>query len=123
MDRFCEWCVKKVKVMLRSLHSKADALLLEKELGSLNLLAAVVEHDTASMLQSQFGKQGSNDFLKEEGRQIIEEQVAIGDPFNRQRSIQHKFRQKPRGSPYSGLREAEVERFLLRKREEYDAKY
>ena len=108
--------------MLRSLHSKADALLLEKELGSLNLLSTVVEHDTASMLQTAF-KHGSNDFLKEEGRNILEEQVSLGDPFNRKRSIQHKFRQTPRGSPYSGLRETEVQRFLKRKSEEYDSKY
>ena len=123
MDRFCEWSVKKVKVMLRSMHSKADALLLEKELGALNMLSTVVQHDNASMLQMEFGKKGSNDFLKEEGRNIIEEQVTIGDPFNRKRSKQHKFRHKPRGSPYAGLRESEVERFLMRKKEEYRAKY
>ena len=123
MDKFTEWGVKKVKGKLAGLHCKADAILLEKELCSLNLLSIVCDHDQDSMLRTDHGKQGSNDFLKEHGRNILEEQVVQGDPFNRQRSVKHKFRKSPRGSPYTGLKEKEVERFLLRKSEDYEVKY
>ena len=107
MDKWCEWCVKEVKGKLRALHCKADALLLEKELCSLNLLSIVCHHDRDSMLRTDCGKQGSNDFLKEHGRNVLEEQVMMGDPFNRQRNTKHKFRRTPRGSPYAGLKEKE----------------
>ena len=50
-------------------------------------------------------------------------QVTESDPFNRQRSTRFEFRDKPRGSPYAGLKERELERFLARKAKEYERKY
>ena len=122
MDKFIEWCVRKVKTMYRGTHGRVDSLILEKELGSLNLLSAVCDHDAESMLRQE-NKSGSQDFLKDSGRFVIEEQVMESDPFNRQRKTRFVFRDTPRGSPYTGLKESELERFLARKKKEYAKKY
>lgn len=122
MDKFCEWAVRRVKTMYRGTHGRVDSLILEKELGSLNLLSAVCDHDAESMLKVD-DRTGSQDYLKDSGRFIMEEQVTESDPFNRQRSTRFEFRDKPRGSPYAGLKERELERFLARKAKEYERKY
>ena len=121
-DKFIEWCVKKVKIMYKGTHGRVDSLLLEKELGSLNLLSAVCDHDAESMMRQE-NKSGSQDFLKDSARFVMEEQVMESDPFNRQRRTQFVFRDTPRGSPYNGLKESEVERYLARKKREFAKKY
>ena len=122
MDKFCEWCVRKVKMMYKGTHGRVDSLLLEKELGALNLLATVCDHDAESMLRKET-KSGTQDYLKDSGRFIVEEQVMESDPFNRQREIKYLFRDPPRGSPYTGMKECELERFLARKKKEFAKKY
>jgi hypothetical protein len=122
-DEHCEHGVRSVKASLSGCHNKVDALLLEKVINGLTVLNLVCEHNHASLLRDKKGKEQSHDYITDAVRDILEEQVAKEDPFNRGREKQHVFPVKPRGSPFSGLIEAEFGRFLARISDQYDEKY
>ena len=121
-DKFCEHCVRSVKTCLRNCHGAVDALLLEKSLNGLSMASCICQHDRASVLRDEHGKEASHDYVGERVRNIMEEMMATSDPFSRERE-QHLYREKPRGSPYSGLEESELVRFLVRLAEMYGEKY
>ena len=56
-------------------------------------------------------------------REILEENVAKYDPFNKERDMKHTFLDKSKGNPFQGLTEANLDRFIKRKRQEYNNKY
>lgn len=90
------------------------SLPLEKEIGSLSVLTAVQQHSRSSVLRGKVGKEHSKDLVGDKVRVQIEESVAKFDPFNRQREVQHSFLDKSKGSPFKGLTEVDLERFILR---------
>ena len=91
-----------------------DNLLLEKILSGLSVMSGVCEHGKACAMRDRVSKESSHDFVGDRVRQVLEEQVASFDPFNRERQKNHKYREKPRGSPYMGTRETELDRYLKR---------
>ena len=122
-DKFQEHCVRAVKGCIKSTHGGIDDIKLEKEIGGLSVLTEMVEHNRRSVLRSRVGKEHSKDLVGETVRDQIEENVAKFDPFNRSRSIQHNFFDKSKGGPFVGLTVPDLERFIVRKRKEYESKY
>ena len=121
-DKFCEICVRSIKTCLRNCHGRVDNLLVEKMLNGLSVITSVCEHDRNSLLKGKTGKEKSHDFVGNNVRGVLEELVMEQDPFNRER-VGQTYYQKPRGSPYAGLVESDLTRFLLRMSEVYRKKY
>ena len=122
-DKFEEHCIRAVKGCLRSTHGGIDDIKLEKEIGGLSVLTEMVEHNRRSVLRSRVGKEHSKDLVGDNVRDQLEENVAKYDPFNRGRVLQHTFFDKMKGNPFVGLTEPDLERFVERKKKEYDSKY
>ena len=122
-DKWCEVVVRSVKNCLRRQHRGMDDISLEKDIGGLSVSAALKHHSRLSLQRGTLGKEHSHDYVKEEARMIIKEEVMKLDPFSRDREEPVVFFDKPRGSLYSGLTGAEVERFLMRKKKEFALKH
>ena len=122
-DKFQEHCVRAVKGCLKSTHGGIDDIKLEKEVGGLSVLTEMVQHNRRSVLRSRVGKEHSKDLVGDTVRDQLEENVAKFDPFNRERKVEQTFFDKSKGSPFVGLTEPDLERFILRKMKEYDSKY
>ena len=123
LDKWCEHNVRKVKTCLRSCHGKIDDLLLDKMLSGLSVVSSICDHHRESVMREKVGKEGSHDFVGDRVKHILEEQVANADPFNREREVQHKFHKKPRSSPYTGMMESYLQRFVDRMQTIYNQKY
>ena len=123
MDKWCEHCVRKVKTCLRSCHGKIDDLLLEKMLSGLAVVSSICEHHREPVMREKVGKEGSHDFVGDSVKHILEEQVDKADPFNREREVQHQFHDKPRSSPYTGMMESYLQRFVDRMQTIHNQKY
>ena len=74
-------------------------------------------------MREKLGKESSHNFVGDRVRQVLEEQVACFDPFDREREKKHQYREKPRGSPYMGTRETELDRYVKRMMGIYMKKY
>ena len=122
-DKFNEHCVRAVKDCLRNTHGGVDDIKLEKEIGSLSVLTTIQQHSRCSVLRGKVGKEHSKDLVGDKVREQIEESVAKFDPFNRHRDVHHIYLDKSKGSPFKGLTEEDLERFITRKKKEYDMKY
>ena len=122
-DKFEEHCVRAVKACLRGTHGGIDDIKLEKEIGGLSVLTEVVQHNRRSVLRARVGKEHSKDMVGDNVRDQLEENVAKFDPFNRERDTQHTFFDKLKGSPFVGLTEPDLERFIKNKKKEYTSKY
>ena len=122
-DKFEEHCVRAVKDCLRSSHGGIDDIKLEKEVGGLSVLASIQQHGRSSVLRGKIGKEHSKDLVGDTVREMMEENVAKHDPFNRNRELKHTFVDKPKSGPYQGLTESDLERFIIRKKKEYSIKY
>ena len=122
-DKFNEHCIRAVKDCLRGTHGGLDDIRLEKEIGGLSVLTCIHQHNRSSALRGKVGKQHSKDLVGETVREQLEENVDKYDPFNREREISYTFLDKSKGSPFNGLTEPDLERFIKRKKLEYNAKY
>ena len=122
-DKWCEVVVRMVKECLRRQHGGLDDLSVEKDIGGLSVMAALKHHSRLSLQKGKLGKEHSHDYVKEEPRMIIAEQVRKLDPFSRNRKEAVVFYDKPRGSPCTGLTRMMVLRFLERKKQEFALKH
>ena len=122
-DKFNEHCIRAVKDCLRNTHGGLDDIKLEKEVGGLSVLAGIQQHSRSSMLRGKEGKEHSKDLIGDNVREMLEENMAKHDPFNRSRKEKHIFMDKSRGGPFQGLTEFDLERFIKRKKREYSCKY
>ena len=122
-DKFEEHCIRAVKDCLRGTHGGLDDIKLEKEVGGLSVLTGIQEHNRNSVLRGKQGKEHSKDYVGDAVREMLEENMAKYDPFNRSREEQHTFVDKSKGGPFEGLTVPDLERFLIRKRKEYNMKY
>lgn len=122
-DKWCEVVVRMIKECLRRQHGGLDDISMEKDIGGLSVMAALKHHSRLSLQKGKLGKEHSHDFVKEEPRMIIAEQVEKLDPFSRGRKEAVVFYDKPRGSPYTGLTKVMVLRFLERKMQEFALKH
>ena len=122
-DKFEEHCIRTVKDCLRNTHGGLDDIKMEKEIGGLSVMAGIQEHSRRSVLRGKQGKEHSKDYVGDTVREMLEENVSKYDPFNRSRMVQHSYVDKSRGSPFHGLTEADLERFIKRNKTEYTLKY
>ena len=122
-DKFEEHCIKAVKDCLRGTHGGIDDIKLEKEVGGLSVLSSIQQHGRSSVLRGKMGKEHSKDMVGDTVREMLEENVAKHDPFNRSRRVKHTFVDKPKAGPFQGLTEPDLVRFINRKKKEYSIKY
>ena len=122
-DKYQEHCIRAVKTVLKKTHGAVDDLKLEKEVGGLSVITNIVDHNRRSSLRGRIGKEHSKDLVGDSVREVLEENVAKFDPFNRARKTQHVFVDKPCRGLYDGLNEAIVDRFIANKRREFKLKY
>ena len=87
------------------------------------MITELVEHNRRSVLRSKLGKEHSKDLVGEVVRNQIEENISKFDPFNKERVVHQIYFDKSKGGPFVGLAESDLERFLVRKRKEYNFKY
>ena len=62
--------------------------------------------------------QSSRDLVGAERRQIVQSEVAKVDPFNLSRAVA-KFTIKSQGSPFTGLTESQMAKFVLSARDKF----
>ena len=122
-DKYVEQCVRAVKMHLRGTHGCVDDIKLEKEVGCLSLITEITQHNRRSVLRGKTGKEHSQDMIGESTREVIEDNVALADPFNKSRDTRYTFLDVPSSSPYEGLTSDMVIKFLQRKKREYMLKY
>ena len=122
-DKYEEHCIRAVKDCLRNTHGGLDDIKLEKEVGGLSVLTGIQQHNRSSVLRGKYGKEHSKDLVGDAVREMLEENIAKHDPFSRSREEQYTFEDKSKGGPYVGLTVPDLERFLIRKRKEYNMKY
>ena len=122
-DKFQEHCIRAVKDCLRGTHGGLDDIRLEKEIGSLSVLTSIHQHNRSSALRGKAGKEHTKDLVGETVWEQLEEKVDLYDPFKREREVTYTFLDKAKGSPFKGLNEADLERFIKRKKQEYNSKY
>ena len=122
-DKYQEHCIRAVKAILKRTHGAVDDLKLEKEVGGLSVITNIVEHNRRSTLRGRVGKEHSKDLIGDTVRDLLEENVAKFDPFNRARSTKHVFVDKPCHGIFDGLSETILDRFIENKRREYRLKY
>ena len=122
-DKFQEHCIRAVKGCIKNTHGGIDDIKLEKEVGGLSVITELVEHNRRSVLRSKLGKEHSKDLVGEVVRNQIEENISKFDPFSKEREVKQIYFDKSKGGPFVGLTESDLERFLVRKRREYNLKY
>ena len=122
-DKHQEHCIRAVKNWLRSSHGCIDDLKLEKEIGGLSVITEINQHHRRSVLRAHFGKEHSKDYVGEPIRELLEENVAKYNPFNKKREAKYNYVDKPLVGLYSGLTEELLDRFVENKRREFRLKY
>ena len=121
-DKHEENCIRGVKKCLRSTHGNIDDLKLEKEIGCLSAINELNHHNRRSTLRCRIGKEHSKDLVGTDVKDLLEENAAKYDPFNRQRETKHIFHDKPAGGPFRGLTLEMIQRFIESKKREYRLK-
>ena len=71
-----------------------------------------------SMLSAGTGSHSSHDYIGDERRKAIADEVAKIDPFSKKRP-QIEFYDKSRGSPFSGLNMVKVDKFVQRNKKNF----
>ena len=122
-DKFCEICIRAVKTCVRNTHGGLDTVRLEKAIGALSVMSELQQHDRSSVLRGKLGKEHSRDLVGETARELVEENVAKLNPFNKQRKTKYVFQDKSKGSPFGGFTVAGAERFMSKKKGESISKY
>ena len=100
-----------------------DDIKLEKEVGSLSVVTEINQHNRCSVLREKIGKEHSKDMVGIEVRELLEENVAKYNPFNRRRNHSHVFNDKPRNGLYDGLTVELLDRFIEGRKREYKLKF
>ena len=97
MDKYCEIVVRQIKEPLRRQHGGLDDILMEKDIGGLSVISSVTQHQKASMLKDKIGKERSHDYVGEQAKLVLKEQITRLDPFNKSRTEMVIFNEKVRG--------------------------
>ena len=122
-DKFEEHCIRAVKDCLRNTHDGLADIKVEKKIGGLSVLTGIQQHNRSSVLRGKEGKEHAKDMVGDTVREMLEENVSKYNPFSRSREVQHSFLDKSKGNPFKGLTEPDLERFIKRKKNEYNMKY
>ena len=122
-DKHMEHCIRAVKGCIRTTHGGLDDIKLEKEVGGLSVITELIKHNRSSVLRGKTGKEHVKDLIGEEVKEQLEENAAKYDPFNRDREVKFKFLDKSKGGCFKALSVAALEKFVQRKKREFNLKY
>ena len=113
-DKVMETFVKKVKTKLRRLNTNIKDSVIDKAVASISTVSRIIDHDLECMGMPTHELHSSNDYVGDHNRKKIQKEIEILDPFS-YTSSQKKLVDQPRGlSPFSGLTEEKLERFVVR---------
>ena len=112
-DMVNEHIVRETKSAIRGMHSNLKDLNVDKTITSLSIVTQVTAHDMKSMLCEFSASQSSHDYIGDERRKVMAEEIAKINPFSKNRN-KIEFYDKSRGSPFSGLNLGKVETFVVR---------
>jgi hypothetical protein len=122
-DMVCEHVVRSVKGCMHRQHGGVDDILVENDVGGLSVIQSVNQHYRMSLLRANIGKEHSHDYVSDPARMIMEEQIKKLDPFSSHRADPVRFTMAVRGDPYSGLLDSDLDRFLSRKKLQWEVKH
>ena len=108
--------------MSKSTHGGIDDIKLEKEIGGLSVLTEIVQHNRNSVLRGKVGKEHSHDLVGIEVRELLEENAAKFNPFNKSRKTCYVFNDKPKKGLFDGLTIEHLEKFIKGRKREYNLK-
>ena len=94
----------------------------DKTISSLSIVNQITSHDLKSMLYNSSGSNSSHDYIGDDRRAIIAEEIAKIDPFSTKRD-KVAFYDKSKGSPYAGLSKQKVEMFVERNKNNFLRKF
>ena len=121
-DKKCEHFVKEVKTALKGTHSSLKDLTVDKTVTSLSVVTSITGHDLQSMLSNNYSSNTSYDYLGEEKKKIMAEEIYKINPFSKSRKPITLFEKRP-GSPFSGMSIEKIEKFVTRNCSNYKRKF
>ena len=121
-DMVNEHVVRETKTAIRGMHSNLKDLNVDKTITSLSIVNQVVNHDLNSMLCDSSRGNDTRDYIGEDRRAVMTEEIAKVNPFCKTRK-KVDFFEKSRGSPFSGLNMEKVGRFTARNRKIFGRKF
>ena len=86
---------------------------MDKAVSSLSVVNSITNHDLESMLCTSYSSTTSYDYIGEEKRRIIAEEVSRVNPFSKNRE-KITFYEKSSGSPFAGMTNEKIDKFLKR---------
>ena len=121
-DMVNEHVVKQTKTAIRGMHSNLKDLNIDKTISSLSVVNQVTSHDRKSMLCENLGGHSSNDYIGNDRREVMKDEIAKINPFSKNRE-KINFFDKSKGSPFSGMNLEKVERFVKRNKKNFSRKF
>ena len=121
-DMVNEHVVKETKTAIRGMHSNLRDLNVDKAISSLSIVNQVTDHDKKSMLCESTASHASNDYIGEERREVMREEIDKINIFSKNRQKMDFF-DKSRGSPFSGMNMEKVGRFVTRNKKNFNRKF
>ena len=86
---------------------------MDKTVTSLSVINSITTHDMESMLSNSYSSNTSYDYIGEEKRKIMAEEISRVNPFSQNR-IPINLYDKSTGSPFSGMSIEKIDRFVNR---------
>ena len=88
-------------------------LTVDKTVTSLSVINSITNHDLESMLTNSYSSSSCYDYIGEERRKLMSEEISKINPFNKKRPPV-TFYDKSMGTPFAGMTIDKVDRFLKR---------
>ena len=121
-DMVNEHVVRETKTAIKGMHSNLKDINVDKTISSLSIVNQITSHDLNSMLFDSSGSTSSHDYIGDDQREIMAEEILKVNPFNLERE-KVTFYDKSRGSPYSGLTETKLNLFVERNKKNFKRKF
>ena len=86
------------------------------------MIDSIVSHDQASMLSKTLSSTTSHDYLGEERRGLMRQQINAVDPFSKKRE-KIVFFDKSMGSPFCGMTMEKISMFVNRNKKNIKRKF
>ena len=94
----------------------------DKTISSLSIVNQITSHDMSSMLFNGSGSTSSHDYIGDDRRAMMSEEIIKVNPFNTER-LKVTFYDKSMGSPYAGLTQEKVNSFVKRNKKNFKRKF
>ena len=121
-DLVNEHMFRETKGAIKGMHSNLKDLNVDKTISSLSIVNQITKHDLNSMLFTSSGSTSSHDYIGDDHRAEMAEEILKVNPFKLERE-KVTFFDKSMGSPYAGLTEAKVNSFVERNKKNFKRKF